>query len=295
MFLFHRVHPKKISVPALILTLLFSALAGSLFVDLAAANPVMPDPVEVHVYFTSPVKSRVYSTTEIPLQFHATVEYSNFWPDDPEACFKVLSVRYWLDGSLLGEDVGEDLPKSYSMASPSLSDGEHNFKVWVKVSAFDKFLSGYSDIVSFRVDAFPPEIRFLATQMAYVVSDVALNFTVNKPVCWLGYSLDGNAVVEVTDDLASTEWFGGENYRLVLEDLPGGVHGLTVFADDAGGNRGESEPFSFTVTEEAPSDEQASTLFSASTAVALALIASAAIIAFGLVAYFLRHKKRRAG
>jgi hypothetical protein len=253
---------------------------------------VMPNPVEVHIFATSPLKNRVYSTTEIPLKFYVTIEYSNFWPDDPEACFKVLSFRYWQDGGLRGEEVGEDLPKSHSMALAGLSDGEHNVKVWVKVIAFDKFLSGYSDTVTFRVDAFPPEIRFLTTQEVFETSDVPLNFTVSKAVSWMGYSLDGNTVVEVTYDLASTKWLGGDNYRLVLQDLPAGVHSLILYADDVSGNRGASEPFSFNVTQQTPSEANQIEAFPTSQLVASSIIAIAAAFSFGMVGYLLKRKRR---
>ena len=53
MYLSHGVHPKKITAPALILTLLFTALAGSLLVNMTAANfgmlyyPWSPPPIPI--------------------------------------------------------------------------------------------------------------------------------------------------------------------------------------------------------------------------------------------------------
>jgi hypothetical protein len=123
--------------------------------------------------------------------------------------------------------------------------------------------------------------------------DVPLNFTVNESVSWVGYSLDGKNVITVTGDVASTEWFGGGNYRLVLNGLHVGAHNLTVYAEDLGGNRGESEPFSFTVTQETPPEtEKASMPFPTSTTTAAsAIIASAAIISAGFIFYFKKRKR----
>ena len=51
-----------------------------------------------------------------------------------------------------------------------------------------------------------------------------------------------------------------------------------------------------TVSQEATSDEQVSTLFPIPTiAVAATVLASVAAVSFGLVAYFLRRKKQRSG
>ena len=75
MFLFHGVHPMKISVPALILTLLFTALAGNLLAKNAVANfaPTNPPPSPtIYVSVNSDVEpSRLtivaYEKTWIPV------------------------------------------------------------------------------------------------------------------------------------------------------------------------------------------------------------------------------------
>jgi hypothetical protein len=241
-------------------------------------------------------RNTAYNSTEIPLQFYAKWFFPS-WSQitDLTARDKVVSVRYWLDGQLLGQDSGEDLPKTYSTTLAGLSAGQHYVKAEMTVyDEFDEYLkTDYSDATPFTVETGRLEIRFLTTQEAFEVSDVALNFIVNKPVSWLGYSLDGNAVREATDLVASTKWAGLDNYRLVLKDLHPGGHSVTVYAEDLAGNRGASEPFSFTVTAGAPSGtSQASTLFPTATAVAIAVIASVAAVSFGLVACFLRRKKK---
>lgn len=299
----------KRALVALSLALLISVLAVT-FIDSVSANPIMPDPETVVIKVQSPIKNMVYNTGEIPLQFYATIGYSNAQPINPWFCGKVLSVQYWLDGKLVGQHAGEDLPKSYSVALTGLSDGEHSIKIWMSVHCFqifrmgdgnggyremyrlDEYLSG-SETASFTVDTSLPSIRVLTSQETFEASDVPLNFTVNEPVAWLGYSLDGNNIVTATDQVASTERFGAVNYQLVLNGLPAGEHSLTVYAEDSVGNRGASEPFSFTIAQEASSEtKQASTLFPTST-VAVAVITSTALVFFGLAAYFVRARKKR--
>ena len=64
MFLFHGVHPKKISVLALVSTLFLTALAGSLLANLVAANPVV---LSLNVDLISP-KYGTYNQT-VPAAF----------------------------------------------------------------------------------------------------------------------------------------------------------------------------------------------------------------------------------
>ena len=309
MFLFHGVHPKKNSAPALILTLLISALIATLLIGNATANPIMPpvsNPLEkITIKVQSPVKGKMYTATEIPLQFYFEIPGGGYRSKD----FSVLSVRYWLDGKLMGEYTGEDLPKAYSAALTGLSDREHSVQVSMSVHyywasnlgyIFNQDLSG-SETTSFTVDTLPPSISVVSQKTFEAESspvDVPLNFTVDKPASWIGFSLDGNNVVTATHQVASTEWFGRDNCQLVLRGVSVGGHSLTVYAEDTVGNRGGSAPFSFTVTQETlsgsgqvqPEAEQTEPF--PTTLVAVALIVSVAIV-FGLVAYFLRRKSNR--
>jgi hypothetical protein len=150
---------------------------------------------------------------------------------------------------------------------------------------------GSSGLIEFQVDAPPPSISVLTSQKTFEASDVPLNFTVNEAVSWVGYSLDGNNVVTATDQVASTKWFGAVNYQLVLRGLPAGEHTLTVYAEDLGGNRGESEPFTFAVTQETPPDtEQASTPFPTALAT-VGILTAVVAVSSGLLFYFRKHKR----
>jgi len=78
-----------------------------------------------------------------------------------------------------------------------------------------------------------PAIAVLSTGKVYNVSSVPLEFTVDKPVAWMGYSLDGAQNITL-------------NGNGTLTNVPNGAHTVTVYANDTFGNMG-SETFSFTV------------------------------------------------
>jgi hypothetical protein len=297
MFLFHGLdNKKKISAPALVLALLFSALTGSLLVvNLAAADPMYTIPPP-DITVSSPVSERTYNVSAIPLSF--TIPDLSGW-----GSFKVLQVQYSLDGGLRSVD-GYVLSDPFSLALPTLAEGAHSLRVQAKVSLVPSsnhamppnWDRAFSSEVHFVVDTKVPSVSFLSAQgVVYDGAEFSFNFTVSEWAAWLGYSLDGKEVVTVTDKVSSTEVFGTHNYRLALRGLSAGAHGLTVYAEDLGGNRVWSEPFLFTLAQEMTSDtDQISTPFPIAWT-AIAVIASAAIICFGLVAYHLKRKSKRSG
>jgi hypothetical protein len=79
-----------------------------------------------------------------------------------------------------------------------------------------------------------------------------------------------------------------------LSGLAEGTHTVVVEAEDLAGSVGSSSPVTFTVETagtEQPGESQPEPF--PTTLVAAAVIVSAAAVSFGLVAYFLRRKKRR--
>jgi N-acetylneuraminic acid mutarotase len=101
----------------------------------------------------------------------------------------------------------------------------------------------------------------------YTSSEVSLNFTVNRLVSWMGYSLDGQDNVTVTGNTTSS-------------GLSNGLHNVTVYARDEFGNTGVSETVWFTVAEAS---------FPA-TLVAGVSGASVAVVGLGLLVYFKKRK-----
>jgi len=79
------------------------------------------------------------------------------------------------------------------------------------------------------------EIRGLSPlNQMYNESSVSLVFTLDKPVNWTGYSLDGKDNVTITGNTT-------------LTGLTSGLHNITVYANGTFGNMGASETINFTV------------------------------------------------
>ena len=114
----------------------------------------------------------------------------------------------------------------------------------------------------------PPAIT-IASQLnaSYFVSEVSLNFSLNKPADWAGYSLDGKGNVTVT------------GATIILAGLPSGLHNMTIYANDTLGNMGASETIAFTVAK--PEAFPALLVVGASVT---------AILAAGLLVYYKKHK-----
>jgi N-acetylneuraminic acid mutarotase len=118
----------------------------------------------------------------------------------------------------------------------------------------------------------PPEVSVVSPEnKTYAASNVSLVFTVNKPVVWLGFSLDGKEVVTVTGNTT-------------LSGLSSGLHNITVYANDTFGNAGASEAITFTVATE-PKPSQA-------TLIAAASGASVAVVGIGLFLYSKKRNRR---
>jgi hypothetical protein len=216
-----------------------------------------------------------------------------------------ISTEVRIDGKQWLSDTWTKNPVSVSLEG--LSNGGHTLEVTATAYAhFQGKLEGYSSqqgssgVIHFQADIPPPSIRVLTSQETFEAysstADVPLNFTVNEPVSWIGYCIDGKNAVTATDQVVSAEWLGVDKYQLVLIGIPAGTHNLIVYAEDAGGNRGASEPFSFTVTQQTqseteqtqPETEQTESFPTALAAVGL----STAVIAVssGLMVYFKKRK-----
>ena len=103
---------------------------------------------------------------------------------------------------------------------------------------------------------------------AYNESSVSLNFTVDRPVGWMSYSLDKSDNITITG-----------NYT--LSELSAGVHNVTVYAGDSFGNVGASETIVFSIAETFPM-------------LTLAIVASSIVIIFVVaisILLYLRHRK----
>ena len=84
----------------------------------------------------------------------------------------------------------------------------------------------------------PPNICITSRNTAYSINNVSINFAVNEETSWMGYSLDEQTNVTITENTIN------------LTGLTGGSHNITIYAVDIEGNMGTSETFTFTVAKE---------------------------------------------
>lgn len=124
---------------------------------------------------------------------------------------------------------------------------------------------------SYVLEHYPPAISVQSPlNETYANSTIPLVYASNKQVSWQAYSLDGKQNVTISGN--ST-----------LTDLTGGLHTLTVYANDTYGNLGASQTVSFNV--KTPQTYAYSTL-------AAILAASAAAIVVGLTIYLKKNRKK---
>jgi hypothetical protein len=123
----------------------------------------------------------------------------------------------------------------------------------------------------------PPKISVLSPlNQTYNETSIPLFFTLDKLVNWTGYSLDGESNVTVTSSILNS------SARVVtIANVTKGVHNVTVYANDTYGNMGASETVTFTVAVPEP--------FPA-VPVAVASVASIAVVIAGLLVYFKKRK-----
>jgi hypothetical protein len=113
-----------------------------------------------------------------------------------------------------------------------LSDGQHRLIVYVN-DTFGNLVS--SGAVYFSVDTLPPRLVVLSPEnRSYGESDIQSVFTVDEPVSWMAYSLDGHDNVTITTNVTLA----------VLQD---GSHNITFYATDLAGHNGTSRTVYFNV------------------------------------------------
>jgi len=133
-------------------------------------------------------------------------------------------------------------------------------------AAIGPYCFEHEQYTPFGYGAAPPIIDVASpVNQTYNASSVSLDFMVNKPVAWMGYSLDGRDNVTI-------------NGNTTLDGLSNGLHNITVYARDELDNTGASETVSFIVESPFP------------TALVAASTASAVIIGIGLLVYFKKRK-----
>ncbi len=278
------------------LTIILAALALGLLMPLAAEVQIVkaqytPDgqgfPLASPINITSPTNSTYNSLPLLEITFRyalavsktsMTVVYSIDGKDNATlpvtATFvPIESTRTYANGTTA---------KAISIWSyyvitgyvnlPELPEGSHNIAVYGKYEYTGESVFTVLDnrTVHFTVNyGNPPRISNLSVEnKTYNTPTIPLNFTVNKSTSWMGYSLDGQANVTITENIT-------------LNDLPYGAHTLTIYANDTVGNMGNSSAIDFTIAEPPPTTVTA----------AAAIVVPIAVAGTGLLIYFKKHSR----
>jgi hypothetical protein len=288
---------KTLVVVAFVLTLLLSTATasqlvrsgkGELCAIVGTANPdgyTKPPVVSV----SSPSNGTAYQVNNVILSFNVTVGESN--TSLSRYIHRVYYEADWqpntnvIDGPLILNEYdlsgGVSPPMFYTLSLTGVPEGKHNITVYaVEKGAYlssrdETFLLMWefsiagSSAVFFTVDTTPPRISILMPlNITYETTGVPLNFMVNEPASWMGYSLDEQENVTVTGNTT-------------LPELLVGQHTLMFYANDAAGNPADAKTVTFSVVEPF-----------LTVPVAVASGASIAAVAIGLLVYF---KKRKRG
>jgi hypothetical protein len=129
---------------------------------------------------------------------------------------------------------------------------------------------------------YPPYICVSSPQKTtYTTDNVLLNFTVNEETSWMGYSLNGQDNVTITET------------TLNLTELVDCSHYITVYATDMDGNTAASETIRFTVAKEEETEPPPPPATSWTTTAIIIEIAAATAAVVVIIIYYTRTKKNR--
>jgi hypothetical protein len=249
------VEKKTLLTTTFLSALLFSAVAGTQFVNTGTANPyfdggiVPPDPSAKPpgISIFDPKNNTVYTTNTITLSIKVTL------PESQKASeTKIDTIYYeadWLEERVylfisrgLDDEISSTRPRNlYFQCLEQITDvpnGTHSIMVYAKgKGSYVENWYGYgfyidaSAVISFTVDAViddvPPNIVLSVENKTYYTTDIPLGFSVNEPTTQVTYCLDGQDNVTATGNTT-------------LTNLPYGQHNVTVYATDKVGNAGAS-------------------------------------------------------
>jgi len=156
-------------------------------------------------------------------------------------------------------------------ALPELAEGGHQITVIVKGTVYFPETRGSLEqaTVYFIIDVTLPIISVLSLEnKTYNQLDLPLNFTVNEPASWMGYSLDDEANVTLTGNSTLT--------------LKAGVYSLVFYANDTAGNMVASERINFSVVEPFPT-----------TLLIVSAFAVVAVVGLGLLVYLKKRQRNK--
>jgi len=162
-------------------------------------------------------------------------------------------VTVLLDGSVVGSYL--ELGAYRRGVLKELTNGLHYVEVRAVSSSYVPINSKtYQSTASSGKIYFTVNGSNVATSLEVKVVSVNLqagrasfNFTTRQPASWLGYRLDQNDVVTITDEVLTSRSYGLYNYYYNITGLDAGNHNVTFYAEDQTGLVGESNAFSFNI------------------------------------------------
>jgi len=284
---------KKFPSAALILALLLSAVAATLFVNLGRANPYsqavykgeIAPPSKPTITIPSPKNNSIYNTNGLSIilnvsikktnnqnyqEFISRVYYKSDWLQDDTYVYKY----YNPDSNYIRPQITEFY---YCLNLTEIPAGKHNVAFYAieagyyfpSLFEYYGFSTNDSSVISFTIDTTSPSVSVLSLEnKTYDTSDVPLNFTVNESA-QISYVLDGQENVTIAGNIT-------------LTGLPNGDHNVTVYATDEAGNVGGSETISFTIDKKPEPFPVVP--------VAAASVAAVAVAGAGLLVYFKKRK-----
>ncbi len=260
--------------------LLISTVAGAQLSLLPKANFILP-PGNPVITIVSPT-NRTYKTNTLSLD--VTFEtYITGYEGEPLVSNTTRTFTYTLDGSnpcsitITSSNIqhypGGDAKWWGKSSLSELTEGLHNLTVNMVSDYFlepaDRFHTESNSTVNFRVDFVPQNISILMPENStYMPNEVPLQFSIDEPASWTGYSLDGQENVTATGNLT-------------LPELPVGLHNLTLYAKDASGNPAITQTITFSVANPFPT-----------VLVVTVSGASATVVFVSLLVYFKKRKRK---
>jgi parallel beta-helix repeat protein len=157
----------------------------------------------------------------------------NFYDSGSGVYPQVISINTWDNGypsggNYWGHQAGKEIDNT-GISNTPFTINSQNVDHYPLTEPFTvSFLLNYEQEIT------PPIISVLSPlKQIYSTSNVSLAFSINKPVSWMGFSLDGKQNVTITGN--ST-----------IANMTNGVHSVTFYANDTFGNMSHSE-ITFTI------------------------------------------------
>jgi hypothetical protein len=287
---------RKLLTTMIILSLLLSAMVVTRQITFAKGDPFLgydwvgprasTNPPVINM--TSPQEGAVYNSSHVILDLNVTigqaidanytrimqVYYRTDWNTDQTYLYNNQNIDIPIDPNAI-----TSFHTNFNLTQ--LPEGQRNLTIcavewgaYIDGSFVHMFNISKISIINFTIDFTIPHIAVLSIEnQTYNTVDIPLNFTINKQMSKITYSLDGQANVTV-------------NGNTTLTSLAYGNHTLTLYAKDSADITVASEVIFFQVAKQEPTEIS---LYAIST---VTVIMIAVVVAGITIAVVLRHRKQ---